>query len=138
MWTNSIKMDVDSRGRGIPDEQRKIVEGLRSQAFAVQRHFQLAENSGLILAESLGDDDSSVASAVNDTYEAHAFSILQTQLYRLLIVDLSAGVLDNNPRTGSVRAILKELRRVYNSVRRAASLLLGPNMPARHCCRRGY
>lgn len=111
MWTNSIEMDVDSRGRGIPDEQRKIVERLRSQAFAVQRHFQLAENSALILAESLGDDDSSVASAVDDTYEAHAFSILQAQLYRLLIVDLSAGVLDNNPRTGSVRAILKELRR---------------------------
>ena len=111
MWTTSTKIDVDRRGHGIPDEQREIVERLRSQAFAVQKHFQLAENSALILAESLGDDENSVASAVNDTYEAHAFRILQTQLYRLLIVDLSAGVLDNNPRTGSVRAILKELRR---------------------------
>jgi hypothetical protein len=104
-------MDVDSRGHGIPEEQRKIVERLRSQAFAVQKHFQLAENSALILAESLSDDDNSVAEAVDQTYEAHAFLTLQTQLFRLLIIDLSAGVLDENPRTGSVRAILKELRR---------------------------
>ena len=111
MWTTSIKIDIDSRGHRIPDDQSEIVERLRSQAFAVQKHFDLAEHSALILAESLGDEESSVASAVNDTYEAHAFKILQTQLYRLLIVDLFAGVLDNNPRTGSVWAILKELKR---------------------------
>ena len=111
IWTTDTKVDVESRGQNIPDEQRDLAERLRNQAFAVQRHFQLAENSALIFAESLGDDENSVASAVNQTYEAHAFSILQTQLYRLLIVDLSASVLDEIPRTGSVRAILKELRR---------------------------
>lgn len=111
MWTTSIKMDIDTRGDGIPDEQRKIVERLRGQAFAVQKHFQLAENSALILEEALGDDESSVGTVVDQTFEAHAFLTLRTQLFRLLIVDLSAGVLDKNPSTGSVRAILKELRR---------------------------
>lgn len=111
MWTTSISLDVDSRGHGTPDDQREIVERLRRQAFAVQKHFQLAENSALILAESLGDDENSVASAVDQTYEAHAFLTLRMQLFRLLVVDLSAAVLDRHPRTGSVRAILKELRR---------------------------
>ena len=104
-------MDVGSRGHGIPDEQREIVERLRSQVFAVQKHFDLAEHSALILAESLGDDDSSVASAVDNTSAAHGFSILQIQLYRLLMIDLSAGVLDTDCRTGSVWVILEELKR---------------------------
>ena len=109
--TTSITLDVETRGHGIPDGQRQLVERLRRQAFAVQKHFQLAENSALILDESLGDDESSVASAVDHTYEAHAFLTLRTQLFRLLVVDLSAAVLDKDPRTGSVQAILKELRR---------------------------
>lgn len=111
MWTTSISMDVDRRGQGIPASQRKVVERLRSQAFAMQKHFDLTEHSALILEQCLGGEEGSVAEAVDNTYEAHAFDILRTQLYRLLIVDLSACVLDKNPITGSVRAILKELRR---------------------------
>ncbi len=111
MWTTSISMDTDRRGQGIPANQRTVVKRLRSQAFAMQRHFDLAEHSALILEQSLGSEDGSIAESVNNTFEAHAFSILQTQLYRLLIVDVSACVLDKNPITGSVRAILKELRR---------------------------
>ena len=110
-WTTSTHIDIGRRGQGIPDGQREIVERLRGQAFAVQKHFDLAEHSALILEQTLGDEEGGVASAIDDTYEAHAFAIMRTQLYRLLIVDLSACVLDMNPRTGSVRSILKELRR---------------------------
>lgn len=111
MWTTSVHVDVNKRGSGLPEEQRKLAERLRSQVFAVQKHFDLAEHSALILEQMLGTEEGSVGEVVDNTFEAHAFSILRTQLYRLMIVDLWASVLDKDPRTGSVRSILKELRR---------------------------
>lgn len=50
------------------------MERLRRQALAVQKDLQLAENSALILAETLGDDKYSVASAIAQVFEAHAMS----------------------------------------------------------------
>ena len=67
-WITSLKMDTDQRGQGIPADKRKTVERLRSQAFAMQKHFDLTEHSALILGQCLGTADGSVAEAVNDTY----------------------------------------------------------------------
>jgi hypothetical protein len=111
MWTTSISMNVAERGNGIPPAQRAIVERLRKQAFAVQYQFELAEHSAVILDEMIRDDAGNVAAAIANTYEANTFARLRLQLFRLLIVDLYACVLDGDNRTGSVRSILKELRR---------------------------
>jgi hypothetical protein len=111
MWTGNITMNMAERGNGIPPEQRTIVERLRKQAFAVQHQFELAEHSAVILDEMLRDDAGNVAAAIANTYEANTFARLCLQLFRLLIVDLYACVLDGDNRTGSVRSILKELRR---------------------------
>jgi hypothetical protein len=111
MWMTDVKLDIDKRGSGISPQQREIVDRLRRQAFAVQRQFELAEHSAVILQEMLREDAGNVASAIDKTYEGNTFSVLGLQLFRLLIVDLYACVLDAHARTGSVRSILKELRR---------------------------
>jgi len=59
----------------------------------------------------IGSEKDDVATVVEHTYEAHTFVRLRMQLFRILIVDLWACVLDKNPHTGSIRSILKELRR---------------------------
>lgn len=110
----TLKMDMERRGQGIPDAQRAIVERLRQQAFAVQRQFELAEHSAVMLDEMLkggegGDGD--LAAAIEGTYEGNTFARLLLQTFRMLIIDLYACVLDGHSRTSSIRSILKELRR---------------------------
>lgn len=109
-----ITIKMDQRGKGVPPEQRAIVERLRKQAFAVQRQFELAEHSAVMLDEMLKGGADDLAAAIEGTYEGNTFARLLLQTFRLLIVDLYACVLDGDARTGSVRSILKELRR--NSV----------------------
>ena len=105
----TTSIDVNARGGGIAASQRKLVEKLRRQVFAMQRHFSLAEHTAWILEQSLSDDEDSVAVALGNTYEAHTLKILQTQLFRLLIVDLFASVLDKGRTSGSIRNIVYEL-----------------------------
>jgi hypothetical protein len=56
------------------------------------------------------DKEMALPQAINRTYEAHAFNNLRLQLFRLMLVDLWACVLDGNRRTASVRSIVRELR----------------------------
>ena len=107
----SIKIDTERRGQAIAEAQLISVERLRRQAFAVQAQFELAQHTAVILEEMLRDDDGNVGSALENTYEGNMFARLRLQLFRLLIVDLYACVLDSHKKSGSVRAILKELRR---------------------------
>lgn len=110
MWTTRAVFDIKKRGLSIPTKQLELVNSLRAQAFEVQQRFDLAEHSALILEQML-DTENGIADTVDNTYEAHTFVRLRMQLFRLLIVDICACVLDNDKRTGSIRSILKELRR---------------------------
>ncbi len=109
VWNSSIV--IERRGAGIPPEQRSIAERLRKQALALQVQFEMAEHSAKILEAMLAEGSDGVATAVDATYEAHTFVVLRMQLFRLLLVDLYACVLDDDTRTASVRSVLKELRR---------------------------
>ncbi len=108
MFTLSVKLDADKRGCSLPDDLRDIAERLRAQAFELQRRFELAESTAALLEEML-NSDTGVESALDDTYEAHAFVRLRLQLFRILVVDISACVLDSSKSVGSVTAIVKEL-----------------------------
>lgn len=110
MRTVTTKIETDERGNNISPDMRRCVENLRAQAYEIQRRLDLTEQTASILSEML-DPDNGVAESVDDTCEANAFVRLRLQLFRLLIVDLCAGVLDKDNRTSSIRAILKELRR---------------------------
>jgi hypothetical protein len=109
-WTTTVKVDVERRGRSLPPEQLELVERLRQQAFSMQRRFEQAEQTANLLKYAL-DRDSGLSAAIDGTYEANAFSHLRYQLFRILVLDLGAVVLDADNRTGSVRSMLKELRR---------------------------
>lgn len=102
----SISVNVQLRGHGIEPGQRQIVENLRSRAFDMQRHFQLAENTALLLDQSFACE---VPAAIDDTYEAHAFLSLRTQLFRVLVVDLHAAILDNRRSSTSIVKMLQQL-----------------------------
>lgn len=115
VWTTATKIDLDRRGATLEPPVRQLAESLRRQAFAVQQRFEIAEQSALMLDQML-DAELNVSAAVNNTYEAHAFNTLRLQLFRLLVVDLYAAVLDPDPRTSSVRALLKQLRRDSSSL----------------------
>ncbi len=105
-----MKLNVELRGHGIPSSQRELVERLRDQAFEIQRRFATAEQSALLLDQML-DPQAGIAAAINTSYEAHAFEALKLQLFRILVVDLWACVLDPDNRSGSVRSIFEQLRR---------------------------
>jgi len=109
--TTSLKFDIDRRGQGIPPCQRNAVEDLRTKAFVLQKRFDLAEQTAILLDEMLGDGDESVGKAVDNTYEAMAFARLRFQLFRLLTVDIWACILDTGKNAASVRSILKILRK---------------------------
>ena len=96
-------------GVNLPADQRECVERLRKQVFQVQERFNLAEQSALLLEEMLSSD-SGLSEAVGDTYEAHAFVALRYQLFRVLIIDLGAAVLDRDSRSASVHTLVKKLQ----------------------------
>lgn len=110
-WTTSTKLDLEQRGNGIAPEHLDVAARLRKQAYELQRRFDLAEHSALILEQMLGNNKDDVGPTIDSSYEAHTFVRLRMQLFRILLVDLWACVLDKNPHTGSIRSILKELRR---------------------------
>ncbi len=114
-YTATTQLNTGLRGSAIPQNQREIVERLRTQAFAVQKRFELAERTAMIL-ERMIDPDTGAAAAIDQTYEAHSFSVLQFQLFRLLVIDICAAVLDDDQRTGSICAVLRELRRDSNAL----------------------
>lgn len=108
-YSAHTKVNVDLRGKNISKEQRDCVENLRSQVYEVQKRFDLAEQTALILDQML-DPDTGLGDAVHNTYEGIAFARLRYQLFRLVIIDLWACVLDKNKSTASIHAIVKELR----------------------------
>jgi hypothetical protein len=108
--TTRLTVDVENRGRGIPKELRDIASPLISQAFALQRNFEIADDSACMLSEMLRDDPDSAAVAVDRTWEGTAFVYLRRQLFRALILDLYACVLDKARGNGSLAAILQRLR----------------------------
>lgn len=107
----SLKFDTAQRGQGISQRQCDVVENLRAKAFALQKRFDLAEQTAILMDEMLRGDDESVGNAVDNTYEAMAFVRLQYQLFRILTVDIWACVLDTRKSAASVRSILKDLRK---------------------------
>lgn len=110
MVLTSGSFNHDKQGQNMSKENKELVNRLIAQAMELQRRFNLAEKTALILEQMLSTDNG-LNEAIDNTYEAHTFATLRMQLFRSLIVDLYAAVFDDNPRTGSVRAILKELRR---------------------------
>ncbi len=90
------------------DDQRKLAEKLRSWGYKAQERFKNAERTAIILEQML---KANIDVAIDGTYELHTFTPLRYQLFRMLIVDLYASVLDNNSRTASVKAILEELQK---------------------------
>lgn len=104
----TVMHDEAKRGRALTDSQRDIAERLRAQGFELQRRFELAEYTAFLLSEML-DENSGVSRSLDNTYEAHAFATLRLQLFRVLVVDITACVLDASKGVGSVAAIIKEL-----------------------------
>ncbi len=96
-------------GNSIDPEKQEIARRLISVAYELQRRFELAERSQLVFCELIDNDR--LNNSINHTYEAHVVQTLRLQLFRVLIVDLWGCVFDDDNRTGSVRSILKELRR---------------------------
>ncbi len=83
--------------------------------FEVQRRLVHAERIAILLEEML-NKDSGLNEAVTDTYEGHIFITLRYQLFRSLISDICAAILDKGNKTGSVRSALKELRRCSSAL----------------------
>lgn len=110
MFTLSVKTDIERRGESLGTSDRAIVERLRNQAFELQRRFELAERTAILLDQML-QPESKVAEALDGTYEAHAYVWLRLQLFRILVVDLHACVLDSARGAGSVAAIVKNLKK---------------------------
>ncbi len=109
-YTTSTSINNEKKGQGIPKEQLDLVKRLEGQMLEVQRRLDHAERIALLLDEML-NKDSGLNEAIDGTYEAHIFNTLRYQLFRSLISDISAAVLDDDSRTGSIRSVLKELRR---------------------------
>jgi hypothetical protein len=105
----NIKINYDKRGQGVSPEALELASRLRECGFELQRRFLLAEKSMLMLKELI--DDTQIYDKLDNSYEFHVLEPLKLQLFRILIVDLWGCVFDEDPRTGSVRSILKELRR---------------------------
>jgi hypothetical protein len=105
-----ITADAARFGEGMEKNRREIVERLRAQAFALQRNFDVAEDSAFLLEEVYQAGDDSVEAAVDGTYEGNAVSLLRSQLFRLLIIELHAAVLDETRESGSVARMIKKLR----------------------------
>lgn len=100
---------METRGNSIDPAQLEIAKKLVSIAHELQRRFTVAEQSLLTFSELI--DNESLYESIDSTYEAHVVATLRIQLFRILIVDLWGCVFDEDSRTGSVRSILKELRR---------------------------
>lgn len=108
-FSSSMKINKETRGDSIDPDQQEIVKKLISIAYELQRRFTLAEKSLLTFCELI--DNKLLYSSIEQTYEAHVIETLRIQLFRVLIVDLWGCVFDDDNRTGSVRSILKKLRR---------------------------
>ena len=107
--TTTIKINIETRGESIDSAKLDIAKKLINIAHELQRRFLLAEKSMLIFSELI--DNGPLFNSIENTYEAHVVETLMIQLFRILIVDLWGCVFDEDSRTGSVRSILKELRR---------------------------
>jgi len=110
MQSRTITIDINNRGKNISSDHQICAERLRAQALEVQSRLELMEQTISILSEMI-DPSTDIAKFVDNTYEGNAFIRLQFQLFRILIIDICAGILDDDNRTSSIRAILKELRR---------------------------
>lgn len=108
-YSSTVKIDLEARGNSIDRNQREVAKKLINVAYELQRRFTLAEKSLLTFCELI--DNKPLYSSIEQTYEAHVVETLRIQLFRVLIVDLWGCVFDEDNRTGSVRSILKELRR---------------------------
>ena len=106
-----VGIDLNWNGEGLPDDHKQRVDHLRKQAFALQERFELAEQSAFLLDEMLGDEKGNVAASIINQYEAYAFGHLRGQLFRILVVDLLASVLDETKGSSSIRWMLKRLRK---------------------------
>lgn len=107
--STSVTVDTNQRGVAIPKESRELVERLQGQAFELQNRFDSAERTAMLLAEML-NGDSDLHESLDNTYEAFAFNTMRLQLFRALVTDICACILDTHNKSGSVRRILAELR----------------------------
>lgn len=110
MRTFTVQTILERRGDNVPASYRDCVDNMSKLAKEIQRRFELAEETAFLLEEMLGSE-SGVAECVENTYEGNAFSKLRFQLFRLLIVDICAAVLDSSRASVSIRTLLKQLSR---------------------------
>ena len=108
-FSSTTTINMETRGNSIDPAQLVIAKKLISIAHELQRRFTVAEKSLLTFSELI--DNEPFYESIDNTYEAHVVATLRIQLFRILIVDLWGCVFDEDSRTGSVRSILKELRR---------------------------
>ena len=106
----SSSIDPNTRGSGASEAHQALVGRLRQQAFDLERRFRMTESSVALLEYSLNSDNG-IAAALNNTFEVFALENLQFQLFHQIVNDTVAGVLDETRDCGSIRAILRELRR---------------------------
>lgn len=107
--STSVKIDTNRRGAGAPKEHRELVGRLQAQAFELQNRFDSAEQTAMLLTEML-DGESDLHESLDNTYEAFAFNTMRLQLFRALVTDICACILDTHNKSGSIRRILAELR----------------------------
>jgi hypothetical protein len=106
-----LHADAKRFGETIPPDQRDLVNRLRGQAFALQVNFNRAEDCAHVLAELIQSGEGSVEMAVDNTYEGVTVHLLREQLFRLMIVDLHAAILDASKGSGSLTALVAALQK---------------------------
>ncbi|MCP4992331.1 MAG: hypothetical protein GY934_00890, partial [Gammaproteobacteria bacterium] len=108
-YLQTTKINPETRGDSIDPAKLEVAKKLINIAHELQRRFMVAEKSMLVFCELI--DNNPLFTSIENTYEAHVVATLRIQLFRILIVDLWGCIFDEDSRTGSVRSILKELRR---------------------------
>jgi hypothetical protein len=63
-----------------------------------------------LFSETIGDAGREISSALGRSFEGNAFNVVRLQLYRLLILDTCAAFLDGDKRSGSIRAVIANLK----------------------------
>lgn len=108
-YSSTTTVNLKTRGDSVNPAQLETTKKLINIAHELQRRFSLAEKSLLTFCELI--DNEPLFKSIEQRYEGHVVETLRIQLFRILIVDLWGCVFDDDSRTGSVRSVLKELRR---------------------------
>ena len=106
--SSTSSVNYDRKGSFIPADQKARVVSLMGRAEELQYRFQQANRTARFL-ELTFDPGMGLNDAVKNSYEAHAYSSLQHQCFRSLVIDICACLLDQAKNISSIKKIIEDL-----------------------------